>query len=95
MPYNKNRSTTRKLKRGGQRPIRQVTRVAEYLPNMNGPSPKIRNMTTKVKKPFATTHDGQKFSISFPFFKPKTLPGIKTGGKTRKIRRKSQRKRRH
>lgn len=95
MPYHKNRSTTRKLKRGGQRPTRRVTRVAEYLPKMKSLTPTIRDLTAKVSKPTAITQDGQEFSISFPFFKPKTMPGIKTGGKTRKIRRKSQRKRQH
>lgn len=94
MPYNKNRSTTRKLKRGGQRPTRRVTRVAEYLPNMKSLTPKIRNLTATFTKPTATTQDGQEFSISFPFFKPKTIKS-KKGGKTRKIRRKSQRKRQH
>jgi len=92
MPYNKNRSTTRKLKRGGQRPTRRVTRVAEYLPKMKSLTPTIRNLTATFTKPTATTHDGQKFSISFPLFKPK---GRIHGGKTRKIRRKSQRKRQH
>ena len=92
MPYHKNRSTTRKLKRGGQRPTRKVTRVAEYQPKMKSPTPTIRNLTATFTKPTATTQDGQKYSISFPFFIPK---GAIKGGKTRKIRRKSQRQRQH
>lgn len=88
MPYNKNRSTTRKLKRGGQRPThKELTRVT-YKPIR---PTRINNLTATFTKPTATTQDGQEYSISFPFFKPMTIKG----GKTRKIRRKSQRKRQH
>jgi hypothetical protein len=98
MPYNKNRSTTRKLrksKRGGQT-VRTLNRAAVYPSKLPGSlsSPVIRNLTATFTKPTATTQDGQEFSISFPFFKPKTIKS-KKGGKTRKIRRKSQRKRQH
>jgi len=93
MPYHKNRSTTRKLKRGGQRPTQRPTRKELIRVAYNPIRPtRINNMTATFTKPTATTQDGQNFSISFPFFKPK---GAIKGGKTRKIRRKSQRKRQH
>ena len=97
MPYSKNRSTTRKLrksKRGGQN-VRRVTRVATYqqskLPGSLS-SPVIRDMTTK--KPVAKDQYGNSLPIKIvmPNIKPK---GAIKGGKTRKIRRKSQRKRQH
>jgi hypothetical protein len=93
MPYSKNRSTTRKLKRGGQRPTQRPTRKELTRVTYKPIRPtRINNMTATFTKPTAITEDGQNFSISFPFFKPKRV--IK-GGKTRKIRRKSQRKRQH
>ena len=88
MPYHKNRSTTRKLKRGGRPTRTELTRVT-YKPIRPA---RINNMTAPFTKPTAISQDGQKFSISFPDFKPK---GAIKGGKTRKIRRKSQRKRQH
>lgn len=95
MPYHKKRSTTRKLKRGGQRPTRRVRRVATYqqskLPGSLS-SPVIRDMTTK--KPVAKDQYGNSLPIKIvmPNIKPK---GAIKGGKTRKIRRKSQRQRQH